>query len=327
MRRFRRVLDDCRLEELHLHGKLYTWSNERRRPTLERLDRAFASVDWIEAFPHHHLRCLSSDCSDHSPLLLQLCTVPWAKPRFKFEAFWVKLEGFEEVVQQAWNVEVQDVDACRLLDQKLGNTAKELKRWSIQKIGSVRVELFRAREIVAQLEAAQDHRELTEGEVLMRKQLKQLSLGLASMSCLELSQGKELESGIWKRVMPTRSFLHLQACHRNRKNQIPPIMHNGSWFSSNSEKSQIIYEYYHEILGKPFQRQNSIDLSQLLPRLEMSGIDSCFSEQEVWDTIKEMPSDRAPGPDGFINGLFYKVAWQIIKADVLNAINALWSLD
>jgi hypothetical protein len=36
-----------------------------------------------------------------------------------------------------------------------------------------------------------------------------------------------------------------------------------------------------------------------------------------------MPHDHAPGPDGF-NGLFYKVAWLIIKLDVLNA---LWSLD
>lgn len=102
MRRFRRLLDDCQLQELYLHGRLYTWSSERRRPTLERIDRAFASIDWLEAFPSHHLRCLSSDCSDHAPLLLQLCTQPWAKPRFRFESFWVHLDGFEDAVRQAW---------------------------------------------------------------------------------------------------------------------------------------------------------------------------------------------------------------------------------
>ena len=64
----------------------------------------------------------------------------------------------------------------------------------------------------------------------------------------------------------------------------------------------------------------------MLPQLDLSGIDACFSEQEVWDTIREMPADRAPGPDGF-NGLFYKVAWPIIKQDIMNAINAMWSLD
>jgi len=53
MRRFR-PLDDCQLDELYLNGRLYTWSNERRCPTLERIDRAFASVEWLEAYPDHH---------------------------------------------------------------------------------------------------------------------------------------------------------------------------------------------------------------------------------------------------------------------------------
>jgi exonuclease III len=47
MRRFHRVLNDLQLEELYLHGRLYTWSNERRRPTLDSIDRAFASVTWL----------------------------------------------------------------------------------------------------------------------------------------------------------------------------------------------------------------------------------------------------------------------------------------
>ena len=36
--------------------------------------------------------------------------------------------------------------------------------------------------------------------------------------------------------------------------------------------------------------------------------------------------DKAPGPDGF-TGLFYKLTWQIIKADVMRAFHALWALD
>ena len=38
------------------------------------------------------------------------------------------------------------------------------------------------------------------------------------------------------------------------------------------------------------------------------------------------PPDRAPGPDGF-TGLFYKVAWGIIKQDVIDTFNAWRSLD
>jgi hypothetical protein len=123
-------------------------------------------------------------------------------------------------------------------------------------------------------------------------------------------------------------FFHLQACHRNRKNHIPSILHEGSWFSANEAKSELIYSYYNGILGPwdPFQCQHSIELGDLLPQLDLSTMDACFTKQEVCDTIKEMSHDRAPGPDGF-NGLFYKVAWSIIKLDVINALNALWSLD
>lgn len=101
MRRFRRALDNMQVDELYLHGRLYNWSNEWRRPTMERIDRAFGMVAWLEAFPDHHLRCLSSDCSDHAPLLLQLRSTSWAKPRFRFEPFWVRLDGFHDIVARA----------------------------------------------------------------------------------------------------------------------------------------------------------------------------------------------------------------------------------
>jgi hypothetical protein len=41
MGRFRRFLDDTSLKEIPLHGRKYTWSNERASPTLVRLDRFF----------------------------------------------------------------------------------------------------------------------------------------------------------------------------------------------------------------------------------------------------------------------------------------------
>ena len=63
-----------------------------------------------------------------------------------------------------------------------------------------------------------------------------------------------------------------------------------------------------------------------LPSLQLDGIDQCFTEEEIWKAILDTPADKAPGPDGF-TGLFYRTAWPIIKADIMAAFNALWSLD
>ena len=112
MRAFRRALDDSHLQELALHGRRFTWTNGRDNPTLERIDRVFANADWFLRFPHHHLKSLALDSSDHAPLLLILNVEPWAVPRFHFELCWAKLDGFLEAVGVAWGQPSPLLDAC-----------------------------------------------------------------------------------------------------------------------------------------------------------------------------------------------------------------------
>ena len=87
MRWFRQFINDCELQELYLKGRLFTWSNERDIPTLERLDRVLASEGCSATFPYHELSALASECSDHVPLLLKTdCSLPRCL-RFRFENF------------------------------------------------------------------------------------------------------------------------------------------------------------------------------------------------------------------------------------------------
>jgi hypothetical protein len=46
---------------------------------------------------------VASEDSNHCPLLLGLNDVKLGETRFHFEAFWPKIDGFLESVQQAWN--------------------------------------------------------------------------------------------------------------------------------------------------------------------------------------------------------------------------------
>jgi len=88
-----------------------------------------------------------------------------------------------------------------------------------------------------------------------------------------------------------------------------------------------LFEFYSGVLGTNFQRSKRLDLEVLgLPSLDLSALEVTFSKQEVWAVIRELPNDKAPGPDGF-TGRFYKAAWATIKSDVLNAFNAFWAND
>jgi hypothetical protein len=53
--------------------------------------------------------------------------------------------------------------------------------------------------------------------------------------------------------------------------------------------------------------------------LELQDLESLFTEKEVWDTVRELPADRAPGPDGF-SGAFYQRAWPVIKPDIMSCL-------
>jgi len=98
MHRFRTFLDRVQLWEIHMIGRKFTWSNERDNQTLVLLDQMFASVEWFGSFADHVLKPLSTDCSDHCPLLLQLQVFDGVHSRFPFEAFWPKILGFMQVV-------------------------------------------------------------------------------------------------------------------------------------------------------------------------------------------------------------------------------------
>uniref|UniRef100_A0A452Z0G7 Endonuclease/exonuclease/phosphatase domain-containing protein n=1 Tax=Aegilops tauschii subsp. strangulata TaxID=200361 RepID=A0A452Z0G7_AEGTS len=103
MGRFRRVLNDLALKEVYLSGRRYTWSNEQSPPTLVHLDRVLCTTDWEELHSACLLRCLASVVSDHSPLILDCSPIAPPHRRFHFEDFWIRLDGFHDVVAAAWH--------------------------------------------------------------------------------------------------------------------------------------------------------------------------------------------------------------------------------
>ena len=111
-----------------------------------------------------------------------------------------KYEGYLQVVEESWKPPLPwstpDIDAFRCLNFKLRNTAKMLRSWSAKNIGSVRLQLAIAKEIVLRLDAAQDIRVslATEGKALFPGHYKEHWLSSVHGSLT------------WPRGMPTQNF-------------------------------------------------------------------------------------------------------------------------
>jgi len=182
-----------------------------------------------------------------------------------------------------------------------------------------------AREIIERLEVAQECRVLSAEEVALRTRLKWRCLGLASMTRTIARQRSRLL--FLDHGDANTKLFHLQACHRSRKNYIHSLTVHDHTVVTNELMADALLEHFNGFLGTPAPRSSTARLDILdLPAHDLAALDVCFTENEIWAVIRDIPAEKSPGPDGF-TGLFYKNAWPIIKNDIVAAFNAFWALD
>ena len=188
-------------------------------------------------------------------------------------------------------------------------------------MGNVKLQLEITKEILHRLEIARDSRDLSEREENFRKKLKLHCLGLASFErtiarlrsrILYLCEGDA-----------NTSFFHQQARFRKKTNFIAKLQVGEQIIIDQEGKQEAVLQFYENLLGTAEVRDHTIDLEALgLQRHDLSVLEEPFSEEEVWTTVKNMPLDQAPGPDGF-TGRFYKTYWNIIKDDIMLALSVI----
>jgi len=116
--------------------------------------------------------------------------------------------------------------------------------------------------------------------------------------------------------MREQIFFHDAATERYRINTITSLMtDDGRFVTEHNEKAALLLEDFRKRMGyssNPTMQYNLTELVQT--REDLDSISRPFSTNDIDNVIKQMPPDKAPGPDGF-NGFFLKSCWEIIKED------------
>jgi hypothetical protein len=148
MEAFRECLADCGLTDLGYSGYDYTWDNRREgEDNIQvRLDRGTATASFLDIYPLTCVEHVIKETSDHLALIIKVQEelprrVSGGERGFKFEEMWLKHEGYETMMKDAWENAEQGGRGIQCLWRRLRDVSKEMKRWSFESFGSVRAEI------------------------------------------------------------------------------------------------------------------------------------------------------------------------------------------
>ena len=141
----------------------------------------------------------------------------------------------------------------------------------------MRLQISVALEIILRLDIAMESRILSEAELQLRRTLKRKLLGLSSLQrtiACQKSRLLHLTDG----DANTR-FFHQHALHRQRKNVIMALRHNGQVITGQEEIASVVDEFYDRLLGTGMPRDHGLHLDALnLPTRDLSRLKSPFTE-------------------------------------------------
>ncbi|XP_071939796.1 uncharacterized protein [Coffea arabica] len=318
MEEFNDSIGNCGLTEVPFDGALFTWTNGR---VWQRLDRALMNRDWAVGYEFSHVSHLCRGRSDHAPLLISCQNGSPTKHSFKFLNVWRWHSGFMEVVQQGWAMPVGG-DGMTKFNQKLRAVKGCLRGWNVQVFGNI-------------------FNRVREAEVVLKQREEQYDIGRDSGSRAALEEAKAVyarslaweceywrqKAGIrWLQVGDANSaFFHSRCRQRRNFNFVARIKdQSGTWLENIQDIRRSAVDFFASLFASEQHGWQAPGLPFTLPHL--SAADNAMLSvppdmDELKGVIFALQPDSAPGPDGFGAG-FYQACWDIIKSDLLEAVQA-----
>ncbi|KAL9681934.1 hypothetical protein QQ045_013726 [Rhodiola kirilowii] len=317
MRSFRETIDACGLVDLGYSGLPFTFSNKQAglMETKARLDRAFGNVQWKTLFDRYEVTHLITSTSDHLPILVNFrrrlnCV---RKKLFRFKPMWLRHSQFRGFLEHCWTKRDQsNLD----LTLKLKGCGRELAKWNSDVFGRVHKRIGEVKNQIEVLKSKFRTEEVIEKEAKLQSELDEW---LAREELL----WKQRSIVDWLREGDSNTiFFHSRASQRRKKNSIERIRgNNNSWITDEIGICKEAVRHFSSILrstsptGNPEWRISMAVVNSSVSADRAAFLCSNFSRMEIQNTMFQIGSTKAPGPDGF-SALFFHENWNLVKEDI-----------
>lgn len=168
---FNEIIGHLGLLELPIKGRSFTWSNMQDSPLLEQLDWFLTSANWISSYPLTQVLPLAKTASDHVPCVVTFNTSIRKCNLFRFENYWIEMEGFMECVQQSWVIPSRKAHITAVIMDKMKHLRQALKRWKTN-LSQLKIFISRCNQAMLCLDELEELRPLFRPEANFRNIIK-----------------------------------------------------------------------------------------------------------------------------------------------------------
>ncbi|XP_050222663.1 uncharacterized protein LOC126672753 [Mercurialis annua] len=312
-------INSAEMIDLPIHGRRFTWKNSASR---SRIDRCLVSAQAGLCWPNLSLSALPQGQSDHVPICFwSASSFDWGPRPFRSVDAWWEHENFSTFVSDSWSSICSTPDN---LTQRLKKLRLLIKEWNNNVFGDQNkiIKDLNCTILAKELEA--ENRQLNEGEV---------NDLIANKNALWVAE-KRMES-LW--IQKSRlnwslsgdknsKFFHSIASQHHRNNYISAILVEDVIYSEPTAMRFHIRDFFNSLYS--CKERVPYDISDLgfrkLTTVQADCLIQKFDENEVFFAISSLNERKAPGPDGF-NFFFYRRAWSIMKAEILDMFSTFHS--
>ncbi|KAG7585751.1 Pentatricopeptide repeat [Arabidopsis thaliana x Arabidopsis arenosa] len=312
-------INESMLIDMGFRGNKFTWRRGKAQNTFiaKRLDRVLCCAQtrlrWQEAVVQH----LPFLASDHAPLYIQLSPEVRGNPKrrpFRFEAAWLKHQGFNELLLNSWRSELTTQEALRGLQVKL-------QKWNKEVFGDV----HRKKESLAnQIKEVQDLLDLNQSDQLLQTEeslLKEFEAVLEQEEMIWFQKSREKLIALGDR---NTSFFHTSTIIRRRRNRIEMLKNDeGNWISDAQELENHAIDYYKRLYSLENVDEATVSLLPTgfarLTGSELTELDKSVTATEIEESMRCMSRFKAPGPDGY-QPVFYQTCWEVVGPSVVRFV-------